>query len=295
MDRCRTAEYLGCDTWKDSRGGTGPSLAVPPTTSLLWSPTAYESGAFLLPDTGWPWGVVLCLPNSLAWYERLMNFLQESVRASSSYTNTAPNSCIFVASPGRALATPTIFILTTKAPGLDSIKQGRCGPAWHGCTEDPANMSSYKLPGLGGIWAQKGWMFLKATKPLSATTPTVLPPLSRYLSPLLLPPLQTSQLSFAGFSSCLEDVASGAASSCSLCHAGVAWREGKSLTLKMLSTKEEIKPCCLGLVGCLLTSSPLPCTVHTKQVQQAWEISSAPEHYTDFNLQDKSQLHYLYL
>lgn len=181
------------NTWVVILGRTaeevqGPSLAIPPTTSLLWSPIAYESGAFLLPDTGWPWGVVLCLPNSLAWYERLMSFLQESVRASSSYTNTAPNSCIFVASPGRALATPTIFILTTKAPGLDSTKQGRCGPAWHGCTEGPANMSSYKLPGLGDTWAQQGWMFLKATKPLSATTPTVLPPLSRYLTPLVFFP-----------------------------------------------------------------------------------------------------------
>lgn len=63
--------------------------------------------------------------------------------------------------------------------------------AWHGCREGPANISNYKLPGLGGTWVQQGWLFLKATNPLSATTQTVPPPLSRYFS-LFFPPTNFS-------------------------------------------------------------------------------------------------------
>lgn len=113
-----------------------------------------------------------------------------------------------------------MFVSTPKAPGLDSTEPGRHGPAWHGRTEGPANMSSHEAPGLRGVWDQQGLL-------LKATNPAGLPQHSGWLchsvithhhslSPWLFPPMNFP-LNFTEFSSSLEDAISWIASSQSLC------------------------------------------------------------------------------
>lgn len=197
-----------------------------------------------------------------------------------------------------------MFVSTPKAPGLDSTEPGRHGPAWHGRTEGPANMSSHEAPGLRGVWDQQGLL-------LKATNPAGLPQHSGWLchsvithhhslSPWLFPPMNFP-LNFTEFSSSLEDAISWIASSQSLCIVRQELLGGKGnvphFNYSAAAQKQE-KATRLGQAGSLLTASLLlcvSCAACTKLVQQASEIRSAWEYYTEFNLQDKSQLHYLYL
>lgn len=75
------------------------------------------------------------------------------------------------------------------------VRQHKAREMWTSMTQihrGPCKHVKLQLPGLGGTWAQQGWMFLMATNPLSATTPTVLPSLSRHFPSLLFSPTNFS-------------------------------------------------------------------------------------------------------